>query len=505
MDANKRIIVNTIAQYGKSIFNILLSLYSTRLVLEALNINDYGIYSVVGGVVGILGYLTNSLVVTTQRYLSYYQGANDKERTKLFFANSLFIHVVIGLAFCIIMLGAKDFFVNHFLNIDTRRLDAAEYVYFATVMMMLVTVITAPFKAFLIAKENIVYISLIEVIDGVLKLLLAMSLFVIGWDRLEFYASGMITVLLINLLAYIIYTFCKFDDSHFPFAKSTLSVPYIKQLLGFAGWTTYGMVAGMCQTQGFAVVLNKFFGTAMNAAFGIGSQVNGAIRFVSTSILNAMNPQIMQAEGNQDRRKMLDLAAKESKFSTALMLLVSIPLIIEMPFILRFWLKTVPDNTCLFCRALMLAFLFDQTTLGLHAANQATGHIKIYSIIMFTPKILIVPMAWAFLKLGISVEWVMAVYVAIELIVAICRLPYLKVTTGLHIGKYLSTVIVPLFPLVLTEGIVCLGITYLLDFRYRFIVTIMVAALVGLATLFMFSLNKNEKEFILRIIRKRRH
>lgn len=505
MEANKRIIVNTIAQYGKSIFNILLSLYSTRLVLQALDINDYGIYSVVGGVVGVLGYLTNSLVVTTQRYLSYYQGANDKERTKLFFANSVFIHIVIGLLFCVVLLGAKDFFVNHFLNIDVRRLDAAEYVYFATVMMMLTTVITAPFKAFLIAKENIIYISLIEVIDGILKLALAMSLFVIGMDRLEFYATGMIMVLVINLLAFIIYTFYKFDDSHFRCAKSTLNLPYIKQLLGFAGWTTYGMVAGMCQTQGFAVVLNKFFGTAMNAAFGIGSQVNGAVRFVSTSILNAMNPQIMQAEGNHDRKKMLDLAAKESKFSTALMLLVSIPLIIEMPYILRFWLKTVPDNTCLFCRALMLAFLFDQTTLGLHAANQATGRIKVYSLIMFTPKILIVPMAWAFLKMGVSIDWVMAVYVAIELCVAIIRLPYLHATTGLYVGKYLSTVITPLIPLVLIEGAVCVGITYLFDFRYRFLVTIAIAALVGLATLFMCSLNKGEKEFIINIIRRRKH
>ena len=173
MEASKRIIINTIAQYGKSVINICLSLYSTRLVLDALSISDYGIYSLVGGVVGILGYLTNSLVVTTQRYLSYYQGEASKQQIRKVFDNSLLIHLVFGLAICLILLPLEDVIINHFLNIAPERLHAASAVYTTMVFMLFSTVMTSPFKALLIAHENIVYISVVEVADGILKLLLA--------------------------------------------------------------------------------------------------------------------------------------------------------------------------------------------------------------------------------------------------------------------------------------------------------------------------------------------
>ena len=388
MEASKRIIVNTIVQYGKSVVNICLSLYSTRLVLDALNISDYGIYSVVGGVVSILGYLTNSLVVTTQRYLSYHQGAADNEQVRKVFANSLLIHLMFGVAICLILLPLENLLINHFLNIDPLRMQAAGAVYVTMVFMLFATVMTSPFKALLIAHENIVYISVIEVIDGVLKLVLALSLAFIGLDKLVFYAIGMTSVITFNLLAYIVYDYFKYEESHYRLGKKNYDKAIIRQLLGFAGWTTYGMVAGICQSQGLTVVFNKFFGTTINAAFGIGTQVNGAVRFVSTSILNAMNPQIMKAEGSHDREKMLSLAGKESKFSTALMMIISIPVMIELPDILAFWLKVVPPYTTTFCRALMLAFVVDQMTLGLHAANQATGKLKYYSLLTYTPKMM---------------------------------------------------------------------------------------------------------------------
>ena len=506
MNPTKRIIINTLAQYTRAILNIGLSLYSTRLVLEALNVDDYGIYSLVAGVVGILGYLTNALVVTTQRYLSFYHGAGDIEKVRRVFANSLFIHIIVALLFGLILFALRGLIMNgSTLNITASRLQAATYVYDITVLMLLVTIIISPFKALLIARENIVYISIVEVADGVMRLLLALTLLVIGGDKLIAYAIGMGGILVINLIAFMAYVFVKYKESRFTISRSTLDKPIIGKLLGFAGWTTYGMASTICQQQGLSVVLNHFFGTAINAAFGLASQVNGAVRFVSTSILNAMNPQIMKAEGNGDRQQMLRLAGKESKFSTALMMVLAVPIIIEMPDILDFWLrnKNVPEHTCLFCRAMLLAFLIDQTTLGLHAANQATGIIRNYSLLMYTPKILIVPISWAMLACGMSVDSVMMLFVTIELAVAIARIPFLQITAGLSIRTYLREVLLPLLPQLAVACITSLALSALLHFRLHSLVTLPVSIAFSLVALWAFTLDRDERAFAKRLITSR--
>lgn len=506
MSPTKRIIVNTLAQYTRAILNIGLSLYSTRLVLEALSVDNYGIYSLVASVVGILGYLTNALVVTTQRYMSFYHGVGKIDNVRKIFANSLLIHFGVALLIGIVLFALRGLFMNgSTLNIDASRLDAAKYVYDITVLMLLVTIITSPLKAMLIARENIVYISIVELADGFLRLFLAISLLFFAGDRLIAYAVGMGLILAINLIAYIAYAGIKYEESHFPLRRSTFDMPSIKKLLGFAGWTTYGMFSTICQTQGLSIVLNQFFGTIVNAAFGLATQVNGAVRFVSTSVLNAMNPQIMKAEGNGDREKMLKLAGKESKFSAALMMVLSIPIIVEMPDILDFWLrgKNVPPNTCLFCRAMMIAFIIDQLTLGLHAANQAIGIIRNYSLLMYTPKVLIVPISWAMLACGMSVRSVMWLFVAIELAVAIARIPFLKVTAGLRVRNYMEHVILPLLPLALTACLSSFICITLFHFPLRFFVTIAVSVVCSLTALWTFTLSHNERLYITQSIKNR--
>ena len=501
MNPAKRIIVNTTAQYTKAIINICLSLYSTRLVLEALDVRDYGIYSVVAGIIGILGYLTNSLVVTTQRYLSYYYGSGDSIYVKKVFANSMLIHIIISIVFCILFLSLKPFLIDSFLNIDHERIVAAGYVYIITVGMLMITLITTPFKALLIARENIVYISAIEIFDGILKLALAITLMAIGLDKLIFYSIGIFVVLAVNFTLYAAYCMIKYEESHITFKNNPFDKKCMRQIIGFAGWTTFGMLAGMCQTQGTAIVLNKFFGTVMNAAFGIASQVNGAVRFVSTSVLNAMNPQIMKAEGAGDRQSMLRLAGKESKFSTALMMIISIPIIAEAPAILAFWLKEVPPHTVLFCRALMIAFIVDQLTLGLHAANQATGKIRCYSILTTVPKIMIIPVMWIVFTNDYPVSIAMYCYVGIELLVSLFRIPYMKISAGLNVHYYIKTVILPLAPLCIIMCLASMTLMKVMNFNFSFVVSSICSAIIGVITMWMTTLDQKEREFARNIIK----
>lgn len=504
MDAKKRIITNTIAQYTKSIINICLSLYSTRLILEALNISDYGVYSVVAGVVGMFGYLANSLVVTTQRYISYYYGAGNKQYVKKVFANSVLVHILICILFCAILLPIGNYLIGSFLNIAPARVNAAIIVYYVTILMLIMTIGSTPFKALLIAHENIVYISIVEIIDGVLKLALAIILTILDVDKLVFYSIMMLVIMSLNFTAYFGYCKLKYEESRITLNRSIIDKQCMKQIVGFAGWTTFGMLAGLSQTQGTAIIFNKIYGTIMNASFGIASQVNGAIRFVSTSILNAMNPQIMKAEGQGNREEMLALAGKESKFSSALMIIISIPLMFEMPNILAFWLKTVPQNTEIFCRALMTAFIIDQMTLGLHAANQAMGKIKVYTIATTVPKILLIPIMWMALKMGGNINTAMGSYIIIELIVALFRLPYMKYSAGLNIGQYTKAVILPLFPLCMAECIVCYISTSILQMPFRFLITGMVSVMASCIAIWFFTFTKSERNYFLKLIKRKK-
>lgn len=496
MNAGKRIIVNTLAQYSKAIINICLSLYSTRLILEALDVSDYGIYSVVAGVVGILNYLTNSLIVTTQRYISYYCGANDQEHLKRLFASSLFIHALIAIIFLILLSLAGNSIIDGFLNIPVERLSAAKFVYNVTVLMLILTIATSPFKALLTAHENIVYISIIEVIDGVLKLMLAIILSLISLDKLEFYSVMLLVILCLNFIAFTSYCLVKYKESHVLNINRYIDKSCIRQLTGFTTWTTFGMLAGICQTQGTAIIVNKMFGTIMNAAFGIALQVNGAIRFVSTSILNAMNPQIMKAEGNSDRMKMISLAEKESKFSTALMSIISIPVIVEMPDIMSFWLKETPPHTVMFTSSLMISFIIDQLTLGLHAANQATGHIRNYTIATTIPKMLLPLFMWITLTCGYSVHTIMAIYIVVEFSVAAFRIPYMKRTIGLDVRHFLASVILPIVPLLVSTTVASLLLANLVEVNdKRFLITLPCGFIVGIITMWYATMTKEERLF----------
>lgn len=504
MDSAKRVIANTTAQYIKAIANICLSLYSTRLVLGALNVSDYGVYSVVAGIVGMLGYLTNALVATTQRYLSFYYGKGDMYFVRKVFFNNLVLHIGIALLFLFFLLGLEELIFDHFLNINPDRTQAAKYVFRITAVMLVLTIVTAPFKSLLIARENIIYISIVEICDGVLKLCLALILMAIGMDKLIFYAIGMFLVLVINFAAYVVYCLFRYEESHvFGLHQHLIDKQCMKGLTSFAGWTTFGMLAGVCQMQGSALILNKFFGTMMNAAYGIAMQINGAVKFVSTSVLNAMNPQIMKAEGVGDRQKMLELSEKESKFSTSLMLILSIPIMVEMPMLLEVWLKTTPDHTVMFCRALMIAFIVDQTTLGLHAANQATGHIRFYTICTTIPKILIVPIMWGILAADCPVMVTMWFYVGIEAIVACFRIPYMKHSVGLSIGHYLKTVILPLIPLALSICIVSFTLESVLTFKYHFLISLPLAFCVGLVAFWYCTMNHEERNYTLQLIKSK--
>lgn len=480
-----------------------LSLYSTRLVLKALEIEDYGLYAVVGGVVAMLGFITNALIVTTQRYISYNYGRGDASYTKKVFANSFLLHVCFGVIMVALLFGLEKWLFAYVLNVNPLRLLTAIQVYHVTAIILFVTIVTAPFKALLIARENIIYISFIDVCDGLVKLLLALFLLHVSSDRLIYYAYMMLGIQFINLVAFSGYAVLRYDECSVVVHRKDIDKDILRQLVGFAGWTCYGAGAVAFRNQGTAVVMNHFWGTAINAAYGIAMQVYGAIAFIVSSLLNAMNPQIMKAEGQNDRQHALSLAMKQSKFSTAILSIVAIPVIVEIPSILVFWLDEVPPHTAMFCSLILLSFICDQMTLGLNAANQATGKIRTYTLLTYTPKLLYLPVIWLLLKQGCTPVDIMIFYTFIEIFVAVIRLPYSSVRLGLSIKSYCAKVLLPLLPLFLISVTVCFGCVNLLHFPFRFLLTFLIGGLSGVIAIWFSVFSAQERGYALKIIKKK--
>ena len=504
MEPAKRIIVNTVAQYSKSVINTCLSLYTVRLVLSALGQSDYGIFNLIAGVIAMMGFITNALVITTQRYLSYYKGQEDSTKMRKLLSNSILLHIIIGIVLSVLLFSLMDFLCMDYLNIADERRETARFVYAMSVGMLFTSFISAPFKALFIAHENIVYISAIEVIDGILKLTLAIVLLDLQADKLKIYACMMLFIIAFQFTAFAVYAIKQFKECRPSHLFSDYDTNCIKELTGFATWTTYGMGTALLRQQGLAILINKFFGTLYNASYGIANQIYGALSFIVTSIYNAMNPQIMQAEGKHNRQLMFHLAEQESKFIVSMMSLLFIPLIFEMDSVLTLWLGNVPPYAVFLSQCILIIFLVDQITYGLHTANQAIGNIRNYTLLMYTPKLLILFVFWLLLHRGHSLESVMFCYIAVEAVVTIIRLPYMKMIAGLSITHYLQHVILRILPLIITLLILSYIQIRLWDSPFRFLVSIPVTATIGALTAWHTTFTQSEKEKLIEMVRRKK-
>ena len=479
-----------------------LSLYSTRLILAALGQSDFGIYSVVAGVVAMLSFMTNALVTTTQRYLSFHHGQNDPQKVYQVFGNSVLLHLLIGFGLLFVLAAVEYPIVYQLLHIEPERLSAATAVYFAAAVMLLLAFLTAPFRALFIAREDIVYISVIDVLDGVLKLLIAVFLtYVSSYDKLVAYSVLLITIALFNLLAFAVYALKRFEECHLPRLREW-NKEHIRGLSGFAGWTIYGTGCIVVRNQGIAILLNIFCSTIANAAYGIAQQVSGAVSFISVSIANAMNPQIMKAEGAGDRERMLRLAEYMSKYACLLLALISIPLIFEMETVLRIWLTEVPPYAVGFCQLMLLAAVCDQLSYGLTSANQAIGDIRTYTLVFYSFKLATLLAIWVCLLCGINPVASMWCFVAVELLGSLLRLALMKHQANINVWHFvlhvMLRVVVPL--LVMTAvSYVCVRFIH---HPYRLVFTMLCAIAAGVIAIWLTALDKNEKQALTTMLRR---
>lgn len=471
------------------------SLYSTRLILNALGSTDYGIFSLVAGVIAMLAFLNTAMATSTQRYLSFHQGRNEPRMLKKIFTNSLLIHILIGI---VIVLGLEIvglFLFNGFLNIPNNRIESARMLYHFMVGSIFFSISVVPFIASLNAHENMIWIALVSIIEVLLKLGVAFSLLNSQNDKLLLY--GLLTALisLLILIIHMVYCLKTYKEcTLYKFWK--VDKLLIKELTSFAGWNLFGSLCTLARVEGFAILLNLFFGTVINAAYGIANQVAGQLSFLSVTMLQALNPQIMKSEGAGNRDRMLRLSMIASKFSFFLIAVVAIPIIFEMNSILKLWLKNVPEFTVVFCRLILIGTMINQLTIGLQSALQATGKIKFYQIIVGSLIIFNLPIAYFLLKLGYPAYYALISYIVIEIFACSFRVYFLKKVGGLSISEYFVKVIFREIIPITSSIFICYLITSNYGGSYRFLVTMVSSSIIFISSVYFVGLCDDEKEII---------
>lgn len=501
MNTSNRVALNTAILYGRMFLTIGLTLYTTRLVLSALGDIDYGIFNLIAGIILMLSFLNNAMATATQRFLSFYQGKNNLEMQKKIFVNSLIIHFLIAVFLIVVLEIVGVFFFQGILNIPLNRINAARVIYHFMSGTVFFTVLSVPFNGSLIAHENMLWVAIVNIAESLLKFGVALLLFRVDGDKLIYY--GLLTAL-ISVVAFLlnaVYCYNKYDECRIVFPLS-IDKSIAKDLTSFAGWNLFGALCGVGKTQGVAVLLNFFFGTVVNAAYGISNQVSGQLNFFSVTMLRAINPQIMKSEGENDRLRTIRLSLVASKFGFLLLAIFAIPCIFEMSAILKFWLKNVPEYSVSFCSLILIAFMVNQITVGLDSAVQATGKIKSYMLLVGSTKLMIIPTAFVLLKLDFSIYTVFYSYIFFEFLGGVFRVFILNRLIKLSVKQYLNNVVLPLIlPLTIT---ICIDYTiiYFNSTIYRPLLLLPASFVVMLISINFLGLVDYEKEMINKMVSK---
>lgn len=502
MNAPTRVIINSIAQYVRTIVNVLISLFTVRIVLEILGVDDYGIYNLVAGAIAMLSFITTAMAISIQRFLSFAQGENDIEKHRKIFCNSFNLNILLGIGAVLLAEMFGIFLFDGIIIIPPDRIWAARIVYHFVCLNVFFSIVSSTFKALLISKENIVFVSIVEIIEPVFKLGIALSLSCINQDRLIYWSMLLCVMTVVTLLLYFIYCYRKYRNEITINIKS-FDINYSKKLFSFIGWTLYSSGCIALRTQGIAILLNRIFGVVINAAYGIAAQVSGQFSFLSSSMTRATNPIIVKMEGANNRQKMLRTSEITSKFGFFLLAIVAIPAIFETHTIFNLWLTEVPEYTVLICRFILISMLFDLLTSGLGQANQAIGDIKAYSLTINTLKLLTVPIVWIMLKFDTNVSAIFSVYAMIELLSALSRLVYLRKSGGLSIFGFVQRVfmkeILPIFFFVIS----CIFIIQLnAPSTGRLMMILIFPNIVFILSIYFYGLCPDEKSIVIYMLTK---
>ncbi len=493
---NKRIAKNTLFLYTRTFLTMLVTLYTSRVVLNVLGVEDYGLYNIVGGVTAMLAFINSSLSGATSRFITFELGKGTRDDVEKVFRCAVSIHYILAVILFVFAETVGLWFVSTQLVIPPDRLIASIWVYQCAIISFFISIISAPYNALIIAHERMNAFAYISIFDVTAKLLVVYLLDICSTDKLITYS---ILMLVVQVLVRLLYTnYCK---KHFSESNSrwlwdkTLS----RKIFAYAGWTLNGNLAVVGYTQGINILLNIFFGPAVNAARAIAVQVQTAVTMFYTNFQMAARPQILKSYAVKDLRYMHKLVLMSTRFSFYLTLLLIQPIFINAQYILNLWLEHVPEHTVAFTQLMILTCLICSLNGPTIISAHATGNLKKFQLVESSILLLVVPVSYLLLKFAhISAEMVFVIYFVIEVITQFARVAVVFPQIGLAKSQFLINVLWPIIKVIL----VVIPFDYLLYHNQtvnfaEFVINSILCVISTLAVIYILGINQNERRMIL--------
>lgn len=476
------------------------TLYTSRVILQTLGIEDYGIYNVVAGFVTMLGFLHGAMSSATQRFIAFELGQSRNQNINGVFNMSMNIHILIAVLVFILGETIGLWFVKTQLTIPISRILAAQWVFHLSLLSFIITIVSVPFNALIIANEQMGVFAAVSILDVTLKLLIVFMLSLSGMDRLVLYALLSLAVTFIIFIVYKIYCNSKYPESRF---KPYWDKQLFKTMLSYTGWNLWGNIASVMSGQGVNILLNMFFGPTVNAARAIAMQVSGALNSFVQNLQVAINPQIIKSYASQDLEYMHKLVYYSSKYNFFVLLLLALPVLNNIEFILPIWLGVVPESTSIFTKLIILNILIDSLSPSLMTAAQATGRIKLYQFIVGGILLTNLPVSYLVLKVVNEPYSVFYVSIGLSLLALLARVYLISGLVNLSKRRFITDSI---FPILSVTSLVLMVNIFSEDiFAYTLLgrtLSVMFSCILVIVSVLMVGLKGKERTVLFNILSK---
>lgn len=495
-----RIAKNTVALYIRMAVMMLIGLYTSRVVLNVLGVSDYGVYNVVGGVVGMFAILTNSLSSSISRYLTFELGRENHERLCKVFSMSINVQLVMAVVIVLLTEIVGIWFLNTKMNIPEGRMNAANWVFQCALISFVVGLLMVPYNASIIAHERMNIYAYISIWDAVMKLAIVFALYISPFDKLKSYAVLLLAVSLMTTCIYWIYCRLHFEECRYHYVKD---ISLLKEMTKFAGWAFLGDGSYILNTQGINILINIFFGVTLNAARGIATTVDGAVQSFVRNFTTALNPQITKSYASGDLHYMHQLICFGAKYSYFMMLIFVVPICLETRQILTLWLKIVPDYAVVFVQLTLMTSMCIVLGGTLTTAISATGKIRNYEIVVGLMALSNFPLTWLVFFLGFSPVSAYVVCFIVYFLMAIVKLylvkDYIQMPSSLYMNNVMLRV---LFTTALAVSLPFLLCIFQEDSLSRLLEVVFVSLICSLVSIYGVGMNTQERVFVRNLIRK---
>lgn len=490
---SRRIAKNTLLLYIRMVFMMAVSLLTSRVILDALGEEDFGVYNAVGGVVALFSVLSTPLSNAISRFITFELGTGNKERLSNIFSTAVNIQFLMAVSVMMLCEVVGVWFLNSQMNIPDGRESAANYVLQFSILTFMVNLINIPFNATIIAHERMNVFAYITIFDVSIKLLIAYLIHISPVDKLKLYVSLLFLVSVLLLLIYSQYCKRHFDEAHY---RVKFDKQLFREMSSFAGWHMFGNTAYVLNTQGVNMLINIFFGVRLNAARAIAIQVDGAIQQFVNSFTTAINPQITKSYASKEYDYFFKLVKSGTKYTYYIMFLFIVPIVLETDTILSLWLKNVPQDTPIFVRLVVFGSLFTVMGNPMFTAIMATGDIKRYEIEVTLVGCLVFPLTWIAYSLGAPAYLTYVIYIIIYLLLNFIRLGTLKRQINFPVRSFLKDYLLRMIAVSFISFLVPGLIVYLMNqTSLRMLIVFIVSVLWTSLCVYFVGLEKAERVF----------